>query len=128
FEDEYYKDMRALNNTSVNKYARATDHIDDIKNQVKTLLDKGCAYTIEGDGIYFEISKFPNYGKLSGRTQIEENDAQGRIDQSDQKKGWNDFCLWKFSKPGEPVWHADFGKGRPGWHIEDTAITEHYFG
>lgn len=128
FEDEYYKDMRALNNAAVDEYAKATDHIDDIKRQVQAMLDKKLAYVIDGDGVYFEIGKFPEYGKLSGRSEIKENDAQSRIDQSDQKRGWNDFCLWKFSKPGEPVWDASFGKGRPGWHIEDTAITEHYFG
>lgn len=128
YEGEYHKDMESLNNTSVNTYARATDHIDDIIRQVQTLLDKGSAYKIENDGIYFEIATFPDYGKLSKRTEVQENDAQTRIDQSDQKRGWNDFCLWKFSKPGEPVWESPFGQGRPGWHIEDTAITEHYFG
>jgi len=128
FEDEYIKDMQSLNNTSVTEYARATDYIPDIIRQVNTLVDKGHAYTIEGDGIYFEISTFPDYGKLSGRTEIKKDDARTRIDDSDNKRGWNDFCLWKFSKPGEPVWDAPFGEGRPGWHIEDTAITEHIFG
>lgn len=128
FQDEYEKDMKSLGNTSVDQYARATDYIDDIIRQVQTLIDKGHAYTIEGDGIYFEISTFPEYGKLSGRTELKKDDAQTRIDQSDNKRGWNDFALWKFSKPDEPVWAAPFGDGRPGWHIEDTAITEHFFG
>jgi cysteinyl-tRNA synthetase len=128
FQDEYIKDMQSLNNTSVTEYARATDYIPDILRQVTTLIDKGHAYTIDGDGIYFEISTFPDYGKLSGRTEIKKDDSESRIDQSDNKRGWNDFCLWKFSKPGEPVWDAPFGAGRPGWHIEDTAITEHIFG
>lgn len=128
YQAAYLEDMKQLGNTSVDTYARATDYIDDIIRQVQTLLDKGFAYLIEGDGIYFEIAKFPDYGKLSGRTEIKENDAQSRIDQSANKRGWNDFALWKFSKPGEPVWDAPFGPGRPGWHIEDTAITEHFFG
>lgn len=128
FESEYYKDMKALGNDSVTQYARATDYIDDIIKQVQTLLDKGYAYEIEGDGIYFEVATFKDYGKLSGRKDVKEDDAQTRIDESDKKRGWNDFCLWKFSKPGEPVWDAPFGNGRPGWHIEDTAITEHFFG
>lgn len=128
FQDEYVKDMQSLNNTSVTEYARATDYIPDILRQVTRLIDKGNAYTIEGDGIYFEISTFPDYGKLSGRTKIKKDDSESRIDQSNNKRGWNDFCLWKFSKPGEPVWDAPFGVGRPGWHIEDTAITEHVFG
>lgn len=128
FEQEYKNDMVKLGNTSVDTYARATDHIDNIINQVRVLLDKNNAYIIDGDGVYFEISTFKEYGKLSGRKEINEDDAQTRIDQSDKKRGWNDFCLWKFSKPGEPVWDAPFGEGRPGWHIEDTAITEHFFG
>lgn len=127
FEAEYYQDMKLLNNTSVSKYAKATDYIPQIISQVQTLINKGNAYRND-DGIYFEIATFAEYGKLSGRQEVGENDAQARIDQSSQKRGWNDFCLWKFSKPGEPVWEAPFGPGRPGWHIEDTAITEHFFG
>ena len=128
FQEEYLKDMASLNNTSVTEYARATDYIDDIISQVTRLMDSGHAYTIENDGIYFEISTFPSYGKLSGRSEIKKDDAQTRIDESENKRGWNDFCLWKFSKIHEPVWNAPFGKGRPGWHIEDTAISEHFFG
>lgn len=128
YQQAYIEDMERLGNTSVDTYARATDHIDDIIRQVQSLIGKGFAYTIDGDGIYFEIAKFAEYGKLSGRTEVKENDALSRIDQSDSKRGWNDFALWKFSKPGEPVWDAPFGAGRPGWHIEDTAITEHFFG
>jgi cysteinyl-tRNA synthetase len=127
FETAYHDDMLALHNESVSQYARATDYIDDIILQVQTLQEKGHAYTID-DGIYFEISTFADYGKLSGRREVKENDSLARIDQSDQKRGWNDFCLWKFEKPGEPSWEAPFGKGRPGWHIEDTAISEHFFG
>lgn len=128
YEKAYREDMEKLANTSVTTYARATDFIDDIIRQVQVLLDKKHAYAIEGDGIYFEIATFAEYGKLSGRQEVRENDAESRIDHSEKKRGWNDFCLWKFSKPGEPVWEAPFGKGRPGWHIEDTAITEHFFG
>jgi len=125
--DEYLQDMALLNNISVDKYARATNYVDDIIRQIQVLIDKDHAYTTE-DGIYFEIATFKDYGKLSGRTDIAENDAQSRIDQSENKRGWNDFCLWKFAKEGEPNWEATFGTGRPGWHIEDTAITEHFFG
>lgn len=128
FEDEYHKDMMSLNNTSVTTFARATDYIPQIISQVERLIDSGRAYKIENDGIYFEISTFADYGKLSGRREVKEDDALTRIDESDKKRGWNDFALWKFSKPGEPLWDAPFGAGRPGWHIEDTAITEHFFG
>ena len=127
FEKLYIEDMTHLNNVSVTKFARATDYIDQIVKQVKTLMEKGFAYKID-DGIYFEISKFPDYGKLSGRTSLEKNDAVSRIDENSQKRGWNDFCLWKFSKPDEPSWKTEIGEGRPGWHIEDTAITESFFG
>lgn len=127
FTDMFMQDMVSLGNTAVSTYASATDFINDIIKQVEVLISKGHAYNTD-DGIYFEIATFPEYGKLSGRHDIREDDAQSRIDESDQKKGWNDFCLWKFSKTGEPVWDAPFGNGRPGWHIEDTAITEHFFG
>ncbi len=127
FEKHYIDDMAALHNTAVTKFARATDYILAIVSQVRRMLDKGLAYKTD-DGIYFEIAKFGDYGKLSGRTELKEDDAVTRIDASEQKRGWNDFCLWKFSKPGEPSWDTEIGKGRPGWHIEDTAITETEFG
>lgn len=127
FEKLYIRDMKKLNNTSVSKYARATDYIPQIIKQVRTLMKKGYAYTID-DGVYFEISKFPEYGRLSGRTEVKATDAVSRVDENNQKRGWNDFCLWKFSKVGEPSWEAEMGAGRPGWHIEDTSITEKFFG
>lgn len=127
FEEEYHKDMRSLNITSVTKHARATDHIPQIINQVKTLISKNYAYEIE-DGVYFDLSKFPEYGKLSGRTSTEAEDAVSRIDESKKKRNKGDFCLWKRSKPGEPTWPSPWFPGRPGWHIEDTAITETFFG
>lgn len=127
YEKLYMSDMQKLNIKSVTKYARATDYIEQIVKQVKTLMEKGFAYKID-DGIYFEISKFPEYGKLSGRTELKKDDSISRIDENSQKKGWNDFCLWKFSKPDEPSWETEIGAGRPGWHIEDTAITETFFG
>lgn len=127
FEKEYLKDMEALGVDSVNKYARATEHIDQIISQVKRLQQKGYAYEIE-DGLYYDLSKFEDYGKLSGRTSLEEEDAVSRIDQAKDKRNQRDFCLWKKSKPNEPKWDSPWGQGRPGWHIEDTAITERYFG
>ncbi|PIR02210.1 MAG: cysteine--tRNA ligase [Candidatus Nealsonbacteria bacterium CG_4_9_14_0_2_um_filter_37_38] len=127
FEREYLKDMRKLNINSVNKYARATAHIKEIINQVKRLLKNGFAYRIK-DGIYYDISKFKDYGKLSGRTVLQAEDAVSRIDEAEEKRNKGDFCLWKKSKPGEPNWKSPWFSGRPGWHIEDTAITEKYFG
>lgn len=129
FEREYKKDIKALGINSVSKYARATEHIKEIISQVERLLKKGYAYQIE-DGIYYDISKFKDYGKLSGRTVLQAEDAVSRIDEAKKKRNKGDFCLWKFwsGKAWEPKWRSPWGYGRPGWHIEDTAITEKYFG
>lgn len=126
FENAYYKDMAALKIDSVTKYARATDFIPEIIQQVKTLVKKGFAYKID-DGYYFNISKFKDYGKLSKRTVLDSEDAVTRIDESINKKNKGDFCLWKLSNE-QPNWKSELGSGRPGWHIEDTAITEKFFG
>jgi len=136
FEKEYLKDMKILGVNGVSKYARATAHIKDIISQIKRLQAKKYAYVIEGDGIYFDIAKFKNYGKLAGRTVLQAEDSVSRIDYSKDKINRGDFCLWKFSEKAglpkaddaEPSWAAPFGNGRPGWHIEDTAITEKFFG
>jgi len=128
FEKEYIKDTKALGINSVSKYARATDCIKEIISQVQRLQEKGYAYKIEGDGIYYNIGKFKGYGKLAGRTALDAEDSVSRIDYSKDKKNRGDFCLWKFSSENEPSWPAPFGDGRPGWHIEDTAITEKFFG
>ena len=141
FEKEYLKDMRDLKINSVSKYARATDYIKEIIGQISRLLKKGYAYKIK-DGIYYDISKFKDYGKLSRRTVLRAEDAISRIDESVQKRNRGDFCLWKYAKLGEPMWDFKTGKylgvagpafakasaGKPGWHIEDTAITEKHFG
>jgi cysteinyl-tRNA synthetase len=128
FEKEYLKDMKALGVDSINQFARATDHIKEILKQIETLMKKGFAYKAQ-DGIYFNLSKFPNYGKLSGRKSLEAEDAVSRIDDSKNKKNKGDFALWKKSKENEPSWKDPwFEGGRPGWHIEDTAITEKFFG
>ncbi len=128
FEREYLKAMKNLGINSVTKYARATNYIKEIINQIERLLKKGYAYKLE-DGIYYDISKFKNYGSLSGRTVLAAEDGVSRIDYSKDKKNRGDFCLWKFKQDEtEPSWPSPFGKGRPGWHIEDTAITEKFFG
>ena len=135
FEKEYLADMKALLVTSVTKYARATDHIPEIIDQVKRLLKKGYAYEIPNDGIYFDISKFKGYGKLSRRTTQQAQDAVSRIDESVSKRNKGDFALWKLAPRSpkgevgvEPSWSSSWGPGRPGWHIEDTAIAEKFFG
>ena len=117
WEQKFYEDAKALGITSP-IYKRATDHIPEVLSQVKRLIEKGCVYEIGNDGFYFDLSKFPDYGKLSGRTDIKDDDAVSRIDENEHKRNKGDFCVWK----------GDFETGRPGWHIEDTAITEKYFG
>jgi len=127
FEEAFLEDAQHLGISSVQQYARATDHIDAIIKQIQTLLDKDFAYEI-ADGIYFDVSKFPAYGKLSGRTVAQAEDGISRIDENPEKRNTADFCLWKRSKHDEPSWQSPWFPGRPGWHIEDTAITETYFG
>ena len=127
YSEIFKQDMQALGVTSP-EYKNATDHIPEVIKQVQTLLDKGNAYLIEGDGIYFDLATFPEYGKLSGRTASMADDAVSRIDDSDKKRNKGDFAIWKFKQHNDPSWPAPFGEGRPGWHIEDTAITEKYFG
>lgn len=125
---EFKKDAEALSINSP-KYVKATDHIEEVKKQVKILKSKGHVYLIEDDGWYFDLSTFPDYGKLSGRKAEMADDGVSRIDESDKKKNKGDFCVWKLARPGESWWDdEELGNGRPGWHIEDTAITEHYFG
>jgi len=127
YEEHYLRDMQSLNNTNVDKYARAHDYIPQIVDQVKRLVEKGFAYKIS-DGYYFDIKAFSEYGKLSGRTSLEPDDSVSRIDENPEKKDQRDFCLWKFRKDSDPYWPGELGVGRPGWHIEDTAITETEFG
>lgn len=133
YEDSFMDYNRRLGITSVDTFARSTEFIPQVIAQVKTLIKKGHAYKIEGDGWYFDLKTFPEYGKLSRRTMdnAETSVEQGtsRVDNSDKKHNAGDFCLWKFTKTkDEPSWETDLGAGRPGWHIEDTATTEHFFG
>ncbi len=126
FELAYFEDMKTLHVDSVNLYARATEHIPEIIQQVQILIDKGYAYETS-DGIYFDVTKFPEYGKLS-KQKLEDLKAGARVEVNQEKKHPWDFALWKFKKPNEPFWDAPFGAGRPGWHIEDTAIAMRYHG
>ena len=126
FEKRYIEDMTKLNVTGVNLFARATDHLGEIIDQIQRLIDKGFAYESE-DGVYFEIKKFEEFGKLSNR-KVDELESHRQLAET-TKRNEQDFALWK-KREGvdEPVWPSPWGDGRPGWHIEDTAITEYYFG
>lgn len=128
YTDIFLEDIKKLGIDSVSHYEPATKNIDQVIKQAQALIKKGNAYKIEGDGWYFDLKTFPEYGKLSGRTAEMAEDGVSRIDESPNKRNRGDFCLWKFSKPEELGWDSDLGYGRPGWHIEDTAITEKFFG
>jgi len=125
FTREFFRDMEALGITSVNLYAKASEHIPEIIAQISTLFEKNYAYQVDGD-VYYDVSKFANYGRLS-RQNIEQLKIH-RIDPDTRKRNVVDFAVWKSHKPGEPSWESPWGRGRPGWHIEDTAITTTYFG
>ena len=127
FEAAYHEDMAALHNNSVDIHARAHDYVEQIVAQVQQLIDRGHAYQLDG-GWYFDLSTFSDYGKLSGRTEVRAEDSVVRVDEDARKRNSGDFALWKARKPGEPYWDSPLGAGRPGWHIEDTAITEAVFG
>ncbi len=126
FERRYLEDMQALGVTNVNLYARATEHIPEIISQIERLVELGFAYETE-TGVYFDESRFEDFGKLSHLTL--EEVARHRIEPDPTKKNPGDFSLWKKREDGADVtWDSPWGRGRPGWHIEDTAITETYFG
>jgi cysteinyl-tRNA synthetase len=123
---EFYEDMDALYVLRPTHEPYATQHIDNIIKLVETLIQKKCAYQIDGD-VYFKVESFPDYGKLSGR-KLEDMEAGARIDIDKRKENPFDFALWKSVKPGEPSWDSPWGPGRPGWHIECSAMSSKYLG
>jgi len=124
--EEYEEVTQALGLLKPTYEPKASEHIPEIIRLIEKLIEKGLAYQSNGD-VYFEVAKFPSYGKLSGR-KIEELIAGVRIEVSEKKKNPLDFALWKSAKPGEPFWESPWGKGRPGWHIECSAMALKYLG
>ncbi|SPF38155.1 Cysteine--tRNA ligase [Candidatus Desulfosporosinus infrequens] len=124
--DEYFKDAEALNLLPATIHPKATEHITEMIEIIKELVSTGLAYEVDGD-VYFAVDKFPNYGKLSGRT-LEDMKAGARVEVDERKHFPMDFALWKKAKPEEPSWESPWGKGRPGWHIECTAMSLKYLG
>lgn len=122
---KYFTDFDGLNVKRANKYPKATEHIEDIKNFITELIEKDIAY-VSKNGVYFSVSKFPQYGKLS-KKKIDELQSGARIEIDESKKDPLDFALWKFSDE-EPLWDSPWGKGRPGWHIECSAMSIKYLG
>ncbi len=125
FEESFFQDIASLQINTISVYARASEHIPEIIDQIKRLIEKGFAY-ITPTGVYFDVSKFEDYGKLSH--QDPEELKRHRIEPDPSKRNKQDFSLWKMRKEGEPYWNSPWGEGRPGWHIEDTAIAEKYLG
>ena len=123
---EYKKDAHGLNVMDADVHPKVTESMDIIIDIVKTLVDKGFAYESNGD-VYFRTSKFPEYGKLS-KMPIDDLKAGARIDVSEHKEDPLDFAVWKAAKPGEPYWDSPWGKGRPGWHIECSAMSRFHIG
>ena len=124
--EEFWKDVKGMNIREATVHPKATENIDEIINIVSTLIDKGYAYAVDGD-VYFSPKKFDEYGKLSHQP-LEDLEAGARIMVGEVKKEPMDFALWKSAKPGEPYWESPWGHGRPGWHIECSAMVRRYLG
>ena len=122
FIQEYYTDADALGVKRATVNPRATEHIQDIIDLVKTLVDKGHAYPTPNGDVYFSVRSWPGYGKLSGQN-IDDLENGARVDPTEEKQDPLDFALWKGQKPGEPAWPSPWGMGRPGWHIECSAMS-----
>lgn len=126
FIEEFYIDMDGLGIERPTKEPKATEHVQEMIDLVAELVAQGKAYEAGGD-VYYVVNSFPEYGKLS-RRNLEEMQAGARISVNEQKKNPMDFVLWKASKPGEPSWESPWGAGRPGWHIECSAMSKKYLG
>ena len=124
--EEYWKDVKGMNVREATVHPKATENIDEIIDIVSTLIEKGYAYAVDGD-VYFSPSKFSEYGKLSHQP-LEDLEAGARIMVGEVKKEPMDFALWKSAKPGEPYWESPWGHGRPGWHIECSAMVRRFLG
>lgn len=122
----YFEVMDKLNVRRVHNYPSVSRHMEEIIDMVKTLIEKGHGYEVDGD-VYYRVESFKNYGQLSGR-KLEDMVAGARIDVDKRKENPMDFALWKSAKPGEPSWDSPWGKGRPGWHIECSAMSNKYLG
>ena len=126
YVEAYYEDMGKLGIGPATKEPKATDHIGEIIAMTQVLVAKGLAYPVDGD-VYFQVEKYPSYGRLSKR-KLEDLQAGARVEVDERKRHPMDFALWKGSKPGEPSWPSPWGPGRPGWHIECSAMSIRHLG
>ncbi|SHE54274.1 cysteine--tRNA ligase [Schwartzia succinivorans] len=124
--DVYFQSMDALNVRRADVYPRVSDTIPEIIEMVQGLVDKGYAYVVDGD-VFYSVEKFKGYGKLSGRS-LDDMMAGARVEVDERKQNPMDFAVWKSAKPGEPFWESPWGNGRPGWHIECSAMSLKYLG
>jgi cysteinyl-tRNA synthetase len=122
----YFEDMDAFGVRRATHYPKATEAVGEMIAHIQGLVDKGLAYAVDGD-VYFRVRAFPGYGKLSGRT-TDDNEAGARVDVDARKEDAADFAMWKAAKPGEPAWDSPWGPGRPGWHIECSAMVRAILG
>ena len=125
--EEFWKDAKGMNIREATVHPKATENIDEIISIIETLVEKGFAYPVENGDVYFSPKKFNEYGKLSHQP-LEDLEAGARINIGELKKEPMDFALWKGAKEGEPYWESPWGKGRPGWHIECSAMVRRYLG
>lgn len=125
-EQDYFENLRILGVNGVDYFPRATEHIRDMQELIGCLISRGFAYVLDGD-VYFDCTRDDDYGKLSRRS-LEEMLAGTRVEPNDKKRHPADFALWKASKPGEPAWDSPWGPGRPGWHIECSAMARKLLG
>lgn len=126
YTNAFLEDIKALKLKPADVNPKATEHIEEIINLIKTLEEKGIAYNVDGD-VFYDVSKFEGYGKLSGKN-LEQLESGARVEINETKKNPLDFALWKKAKPGEPSWESPWGKGRPGWHIECSAMSCKHLG
>ncbi len=125
--EEFWTDAKGMNVREATVHPKATENIDEIINIVSTLIEKGYAYAVDNGDVYFSPKKFSEYGKLSHQP-LEDLEAGARINVEEVKREPMDFALWKSAKPGEPYWESPWGHGRPGWHIECSAMVRRYLG
>lgn len=125
--DAYFEDTKALNVMPATVHPKVSEHINEIIAFVQGLIDKGYAYALDNGDVYYSVRKFADYGQLSGR-DINDLLSGARVEVDEKKQDPLDFALWKSAKPGEPYWESPWGKGRPGWHIECSAMSAKYLG
>ncbi|MDQ7792584.1 MAG: cysteine--tRNA ligase [Clostridia bacterium] len=127
YVNEYFTDADALNVMRADVHPKVSEHLPEIKEMIGRLVERGFAYTTPEGDVYFSVRDFPGYGKLSGRTP-DDMLAGARVEIDQRKRDTLDFALWKSAKPGEPAWGSPWGPGRPGWHIECSAMSLKYLG